>query len=312
MWLAALAACTLDAYDDGSNEPIRLTGGTFVRGPLPADETATTPTVINAAGVGLVVTQGQATVAYSGLVSKDAYSVAVALPDAGSGYWVKPADGPDVTQDGNLLFSLNLEIAEIVPYGLQTLSFVAIGADGRGGPRYDVELCIVPESANGGITACDPSVMPPSDVLALSWDTQVDLDLVVITPSGKIVSAKDPTTALPDGTVAGTIPSDAIADESTGTITRDSNADCVIDGINLESLVFPGEPEHGVYQVYASLNRACGEAYVHFDLTSYHRGEPADDGTWPIVETPLAVGELLAYQASGGATLGTFLLAVEL
>jgi hypothetical protein len=307
-FLLAISACGSDGYSSGLGEPIRVTGGDFIAGDFPADDAATTPTVLYVAGVATVVTQGQAITKYSGLASKDAFSVAVALPDLGTGYWAVPVDGPDVTQNNDLLWGMNVEITPDVPFGLQTLTFAALDKEGHGGPPYETQLCILPESANGNLAACDPATMPQADVLSLTWDTDVDLDLVVVAPNGKIVSPKTPTTALPtDGTE---IPSEELADEHTGTITRDSNADCRIDGINRESLVFSGAPPQGEYLVYADLSRSCGRSYVNFQVNLFHRGEVAADGTWPVEEIPLAAGELLADQADAGATLGLFAVKV--
>lgn len=305
-----VGGCDLQAYDTGADEPIRVSGASFHRGPLPNDDTLVTPAVINAGAIATVVTQGQRTVKYSGLASKDTFSIGVALPDLGDGYWVIPVDGPDATQDNNLLFSLNVEVGAEVPYGLQTISFVAIGGDAAGGPRYDAQICILPDTANGNLSACDPATPPQSAVVSLWWDTPVDLDLVVVTPDGKVVSGKAPTTAFDPEATATTIPSELVTDESTGTITRDSNRDCDIDGVNLESLIFPGEPPPGIYRIYASLNRACGESYVNFATALYRRVDNGDE-TFSVEETPLPGGELIAAEANGGATLGLFVVDLQ-
>ena len=80
--------------------------------------------------------------------------------------------------------------------------------------------------------------------------------------------------------------------------------------IRLESLVFEGEPVEGVYQVYASLNAACGEPHVSFDLNLYQ--SRADGEGWTVDETALASGQLLGFQADRGASLGAFLTSVQL
>jgi hypothetical protein len=127
----------------------------------------------------------------------------------------------------------------------------------------------------------------------------VDLDLVVVTPDGKVVSGKTPTTAV-DADGDGTLDTDV----SIGKLSRDSNAGCDIDDFNLESLVFADEPPPGEYTVYASLWSACGEDHVDWSASLYQR-TTTDDGAFEMTETELPHGELLAVQATGGTTLGT-------
>jgi hypothetical protein len=303
-----VAACAAtEPFDSGAGEPIRVQGGTFVEGRLPVRPDAETPKVVYASGVGGVVTAGQGDIAYNGLATKDAFAVGVAFPTVGSGYWTVPVDGPDVTQDGQLLFDLVLDFTPEVPYGLQTLDFVAFDGDEEPGPAYHAELCVLPEVAGGNFAACDPETTPQNAILSLSWDTEVDLDLVIVAPNGKLVTSKHPTTAL----ATLTVPREALDDPSTGTLSRDSNADCAIDGINVESLVFPGEPPPGEYEVWVRLHQHCGHAYVNWKLELLRRVDAAD-GTHPVETTHIASGELLASQVSRGDALGTFVTTVTL
>ncbi|MEQ1503101.1 MAG: hypothetical protein ABMB14_12765 [Myxococcota bacterium] len=305
--LALAVGCDDGDLASGASEPIRVREGTFHRGPLPVDDDAPSPSIVNAGGVGAIGTQGQASLAYTGIASKDAFSVAVAFPTLGSGFWVVPVGGPDPTQDRNLGFQLTLDLSPEVPYGLQTLSFVAIDGHDAPGPSYDTQLCVLPDVANGNLAACDPAVTPLNAVLSLSWDTDVDLDLVVVTPEGKIVSAKQPATPV----ATGTIPREVVSDPTTGKLSRDSNANCAIDGIRLESLVFPGEPPAGDYTLYASLRSACGQASTRWSA-ALHRRVDAEDGTHPVETTALGQGTLLALHADGGASLGTYVTTVSL
>lgn len=297
--LAFIAGCDGQIYSDGSGEPFQVRDATFQAGELP-EGTAETPTVVNAASVGSIVTQGQGNISYSGLASPDTYAVNIGFPTVGTGYWSLPVDGPDVTQNGNLVFQFVADFTIEVPYGIQTVSMVAVDENTVPGPRYDTLLCILPEAAYGSLAACDEGSVPQNAVISLSWDTNVDLDLIVIAPNGKVVSSKFPTTALVDGTV----PSDVLNDPSTGRLSRDSNSNCNIDGIRRESLVFPGEPPAGEYVVYASLHSACGLSHVRFAADLFRRVD-AEDGTHPVEKTELAQGELFALNADGGASLGT-------
>ncbi len=297
------AGCEADDYASGQSEPVRVLEGVFHAGEIPSDATATTPLVTNAGGVNSIVTQGQSSREFTGSATADGYSVAIALPTLGTGYWVVPLGAPDVTLDDQLLFKATLDFTAEVPHGLQTLTFVAIDGEGNPGPRYDTEVCVLPAASNNNIAACDPAVTPQNAVLSLTWDTNVDLDLIVVAPNGKVVSGKQPSTGLLE-VGATSIPSDVLNDPATGQITRDSNANCDIDGIRRESLVFTGEPPAGDYQVFVSLHRACGEPYVYYGLDLYRRVDAAD-GTHPVDRTHIGDGQLVSAQATGGATLGT-------
>lgn len=289
-----------DSYQSGASEPITVRDGSFHAGELPGDEGTSTPSILYVASVGYLITQGQANIGYSGLTSPDAYSVAVAFPDIGSGYWVVPVDGPDVTQDNNLLFNLTADFSRDVPYGLTSLSFVALDGDGNPGPQTDAKLCVLPDFSDNNYAACSEDAPPQHTVLSLSWSTDVDLDLVVVTPAGQVVRSESPSTAIDED------------DESeVGVLTRDSNSHCAIDSIRLESLVFEEAPPEGDYAVYASLFSPCGQASSYFDLALHQRVDEAD-GTWSIESTALADGVVFAAQADAGASLGTYVTTVTL
>lgn len=305
-----VAGCGEEPLLSGQNEPVRIREGVFHEGELPVDDDAETPLVTNVGGISSIVTAGQASREFNGLASTDGYAVAVSLPGVSAGYWVVPLGAPDVTQANQLAFRATADFGPDVPFGLQTLTFVAIGSEENPGPRYDTIVCVLPAAANNNLAACDPATMPQSVVLSLTWDTNVDLDLVVVAPNGKVVSAKHPSTALlEEGAVS--IPSEVLNDPTTGQVTRDSNGNCHIDGIRRESLVFSGAPPAGNYKVYVGLNRACGQSYVNFKAELLRRVD-AEDGTFPVERSPVGAGELLAIQADGGATLGTYLTTLTL
>lgn len=292
-------ACTATDVNSGASEPIQVRDGTFFEGELPVDNSTDVPTILYISSVGYLVTQGQANIGYKGLASTEAWSIGLAFPEVGSGYWVVPVGGPDVTQDNNLLFSASVDFTRDVPYGLTALNFVAFDENGDPGPQYDATLCVIPDFADNNYAECEPTLAPQHTILSLSWDTDVDLDLVVVTPSGNVVRSSSPSTQGEE------------EDESVGVLTRDSNSDCSIDSIRLESLVFEEEPPAGDYEVYASLFSACGEPSVHLDLTLFQRVDEGD-GTWSTERTDLASGFLLAEQADGGESLGSHLTTLTL
>lgn len=289
----------------GASEAFQVRDATFVEGDLPADETATEPAITYAAAPGFVATQGRGNLGYSGLASPDAWSVAITFPGVSTGYWVRPVGPEDFTQDGDRTFSFTIDLGRDVPYGLDTIEIVALDGQDRPGPVYASSLCVLPDYADGDYAVCTEGIPPQHTIVSLRWDTAVDLDLKVVTPDGKTVDAKHPTTAI-DADEDGELDEDVV----TGTLTRDSNANCDIDGFQLESLVFVDEPPAGTYRVYASLFSACHAAYTTFSASLYQRVD-ADDGTWTVEETELPHGELLAVQADTDS-LGTFVTSLSL
>jgi hypothetical protein len=162
-------------------------------------------------------------------------------------------------------------------------------------------LCVKPVVPDNG-NACDPTVAPPNLVIELSWDAPVDLDLRVITPSGKVVDSKHPTTAEEDedGKVDPTA-------EGVGVVDHDGFAHCQAVGRSNENLVFQTNPVPGTYLVYANLYDACGQADVHFDVSLHVAGPGDEEGTFTQKQTFHQAGQLQAVHANGGAKLGMFL-----
>jgi hypothetical protein len=285
--LACAAACSGEKSPSGIEEPLRVRGGAFKEGALPGsppDGAAAAPGVTSFEAASTVIRPGQSGKSLLGRTSPDAVAVGLRFADLGTGYWVLPVDAPDPTNNGELGWEARSDFGANLPPGLHPLRVVAIDAQGRAGTQRELSVCASP-SVPDNLAACDPKAAPPAAVISLSWDTHVDLDLVVVTPEGRVVDAKHPG--------AGDAGPRAPA------IDRDSNGGCIADGTQRESLVFQ-EPPHGSYLVYASLFDACGHAPVHFHVSLL---EPKDGRQ---VETIGHDGALLSAAAKGGSTLGTF------
>jgi hypothetical protein len=192
---------------------------------------------------------------------------------------------------------MSFDVAADVPPGLHTLRFAGIDEKGVAGTQTDQLVCVdapIPDNLN----ACDPTIAPPQAVLSLTWDTEVDLDLELVTPDGQVVDAKHPTTApLADGGVQ-------VDPKKDGVLDHDSNASCAIDGERREDVVWQGDPAPGQYLVYANLFSACGQQAVRFTVALY-RAETVDGGS-TLTPTLTASGELLASDANGGAARGLY------
>lgn len=286
----------------GIGEPIRVREGTFIPGALPgAPDGADGERVTQLNYVNVVVTWNQAGRTLSGLATPGAYSVGVRWAGAGSGYWVVPTGVIDPFTDERV-WSLTADFGDGIPTGVQQLEAVVFDEAGRAGPKTTADLCVVSDRADG--PGCDPTRQPQVAAIALSWDSDVDLDLVVQTPDGKTVDWRHASTATP---VDGRITPEALRAPDVGVLTRNSNAGCVIDHIGREEVVWRAAPKEGPYVVFANLNDACGQPSVSFVATVLRA-----DADGKLVETQRATGQLTALAANGGARLGTRLLEVVL
>jgi hypothetical protein len=308
----------------GYDEPLRvkvrergeLVDAQFLPGPLPGGEPLQSGIpegglpgsayVTSAQLQGNAFRPGQAEVNLSGRATAGSYSVGVSFEGLGSGYWVIPVLGPDEAYAGEQLWSAELELSSKLPTGVQRLAFAALDGQGVSGPQHLERMCVVPRVPDE-LNACDPTLAPPSLVLSLEWDRDVDLDLRVLTPEGKFVEAKHPTTALK---VDGGVPDAAIQDPSTGIIDTDSNRSCLIDGHRLENLVWREKPRAGRYAVWVNLFDACGQDSVRFTLSAYSR-EALPDNLFGQRREVIRSGILLALDANGGTKPGLFVTEID-
>ncbi len=287
----------------GLGEPIQVKTAVFKAGALPGvavapgEPAAPGPSVTAILSLSGLATAGQAGKALSGRTSTDAAAIAVGFDGAGSGYWLQPVGFPDPVNAGELTFDMIVDLAPTVPTGLQNLRFVAIDAAGQAGGQVSSELCIggeIPDNFN----ACDPSLPPPPAVITLSWDTAADLDLEVVTPDGRVVDPKHPSTAGKGATAA------AIA--AGGTFDGDAQAGCRALGRRRETLLWKQPPASGTYLLRVNMFDACGASSARFEVGVY-TPEPTGDTTSALVARQQLHGLLLAQQANGGAGPGLYL-----
>jgi hypothetical protein len=315
--VVGLAALLLAGCSQGQNsvvgpsEPFRMRGNNvqFHSGKLPGTppvsgatpEPSDTPSITAVDLNSLIVTQGGSK-NISGRASSNAVSVGIALEDTGSGYWVVPTRSQDpITGEltwGSAAAGYSALVGDFdlgVKTGIRPLHLVAFDENERPGMQFVQKLCVrsgVPDNLN----SCEPSVPPPEAVFTLSWDTNADLDLQVLTPEGLLVTPKHGTT----------VEADAGAEASVlGTIDRDSNANCVIDGARRESLVFQSEAPPRGYQFFANLSDGCKQPVVRFNMQVYVADADADGGKSLKLVFERG-GELLDFQVNPGSSRGLF------
>ena len=309
---ALLIGCSGSPTTAGLEEPLRVASAQFISGSLPgtppltAQEVrdgvlATTPRVTSFSFSAGGLRPGSANNALRGRASADAAAVAIGFLDAGSGYWVLPVSGQDPSFPGEFSWSTSFDVGYGIAPGLHELRLAAIGLDGESGTQESLKLCInspVPDNSN----ACLPTRSPPHTVVSLTWDTSVDLDLRVLTPSGKFVDAKHPTSALPDanGKIDPSAPGTAL-------LQRDGGLACSTSGGLREDLVFNQAPAAGRYQVFANLYDSCGANSVRFQLSFWSALAGDTPGTFTQQKSFELSGITLGVQASQGSTHGQFL-----
>jgi hypothetical protein len=307
--LVCLLACSESGEQlyDTAAEPITVDGAQFVPGALPGtppvDGGTTDNGVDGGPPQGLQVTYlqspnplaipGAEGKSFTGRATQAAVAVGLRFPDIGTGYWVTPLGAPDPQFPGELTWSVDVNVNPNIPTGFHDLRFVALDGNGNASPQADIDICAasrIPDNYN----SCDPNLPPPDAVFTLMWDADVDLDLQVTTPDGRVVDPKHPATEVGDG---GKLPPDV------GIIDRDSLASCVPDGLRQEDLVFQVRPT-GTYQIAVNLFSACNKPGTTFTVIVNEA-----TGTVPnrhLVQTFRRGGEMQGFEANGGGSPGLF------
>jgi hypothetical protein len=286
-------ACDGQPALSGAGEPIQVVNGQFIAGDLPAG--AAGPAITATQFNNQLVIPGVAGKSISGRASDTASAVGVRFADLGSGYWVVPVAEPDSMFPGEVAFRFSANFDANDAPGFHSLRFVAIDASGRAGAPSSAPVCIanrIPDNLH----SCEPNIAPPNAVISLQWDTNFDVDLHVLTPSGADISPKSPLGAPLE---AGVAPA-----PNAPRIDRDSLGGCVPDGLRQEDLVFQDPPPPGSYQIRADPFAACGQSAVRFKLTLYQVAGKCPNCALQAMSTQ--AGELLASQVTAGASAGLF------
>lgn len=314
--VAPLGACSGEELTIGLREPIRIPEAQFRQGKLPGSP----PLSVDEANAGVepqapfvfspslstpIVHSRESGRSLSGLASRGSRAIGVQLEGLGSGYWLLPTGGADPESGGAVEWRFRAAFGESLPSGLRQLLLAAFDENGRAGTQVGLTLCILPEIPDNG-NACDPTNAPPHTVVSLAWNAPVDLDLRVVTPDGKVMTPKHPSTAEQDAD--GDVDPSA---DGVGNLDFDSFANCSNSGRRRENLVFQSRPPSGTYLVYAGLFDACGEPSVGFTVSLHDSIARAGGGGKEPRETYRQAGQLAAVHADGGAGLGTFITSFQ-
>ncbi|HTM43562.1 MAG TPA: hypothetical protein VL137_01330 [Polyangiaceae bacterium] len=308
--LAALSSCAVllacsqgEESTRGQNELFRVRDAEFVAGALPGYKAPTTPTttpnthglptITNISLANFIVRQGQGGKRIAGQASDKSWSIGVSLKGISNGYWMLPVGDVDPST-GAFGWSGVADFDPGVPTGPQTLQMVVFDRQGRAGVQALQNLCVAgiePDEFN----VCYPNTPPPAAAISLTWNANADLDLQVVTPDGKVVSAKHPLVADPQG--------DEIVDPSEPHLDRDSGANCTPEGIHTENLIWPNDAPVGRYRIHVNLFNPCGRSIVPFRVAVFTSTAVGDAGR-EMKRSFESSGEILDVQAGPASALG--------
>ena len=226
--------------------PVVVEGGFYVDSPAPALDTPSAPSVAIATvnGPPVILTGGVAEFNVSWtqppgapaqklLVRAEGFSgyFVVPLPDTAGAprgqatvRMYLPASAPGAFDEGtfDFIFSIVDSIGQVIDAVSETVQHIAVGS--------------------GGVQ------------VALTWDTDADVDIAVTDPAGNLIDFANPSAGV-------------------GELDLDSNAMCVIDGVRAENIAWkPLEEPPGVYQIRVNLYQACGQTSANWHIIATYCG----------------------------------------
>lgn len=249
--LLALCACSSESASSGLEEPIRVSNGQFFSGAFPETHEEG-PALSQVSLKSAQFFAGSPAKTIAGDAAEGAQSVAVALENLGTGYWIVPMGAPDPNTPGALAWAANCDFSSSLPAGIQNISLAASDANGKFGPLTTQKVSI-------------KSLVPTGRVVAsLTWGADADLDLHLTAPGGKELYPKKPNTIGSD--------ENGMPLPGSGLLDRDSLAACVPDGVRTENVVFADAPAAGYYAVRVDMFNACKQPAVTFKFNLYVDG----------------------------------------
>ncbi|MEO8900919.1 MAG: hypothetical protein ABI488_04665 [Polyangiaceae bacterium] len=239
LMVLSAGACGGGASDDPAlGARMRVAGAQFVAGATPLAQGG--PAVAQVDLLSTTIWPGYANKPIQGVLTSSGTAVTLAL-SGDQGYWVVPAGVPGFTAPDLPTFRASASFSQELSVGHYTLEARAVDVTGQFGPPRRQTLTALPIA---------PSVAVAGTLtVTLTWDTEADLDLHVVDPSGTEIfhgarSSVDPFSSDATGT-------------SVGVLDVDSNAQCVIDGLRQEDVVWADEPPSGHYLVRVDTTSLC-------------------------------------------------------
>ena len=263
--LLALAACGGVTPDLGFGTELQLPGAQFRPGPFPA-ATGGPPTQ-SLSTTHPTVTIGRIHEQLTGILDPAARAAIIGI-DGVDGAWIVVAGPPNADTPDSATVTATYGLDEASPAGPFTMLFAATDSDGLIGTPSQQPLVAV-------------DAPPPAGdlVVGLTWDSTADLDLHVVDPTGGEAWSQHPNTwqAPPPGE-----PSDPNAYLTGGWLDHDGNADCHVDGLPSEHVIWttrtgssgPIAPiiPPGTYTVRVDTPSLCRDASASWYVDVYSEG----------------------------------------
>jgi hypothetical protein len=255
--LAPAPACQSVRADVGLEADLRVGNAQFVAGALDEAAPSGGPPVVSVFNSLTTVQPGQRDKPLSGTLAPSATAVALGLR-GDRGYWIAAAGPPGLDAPDLPTFQSTLSFSAALPLGAVVLVVRAVDDAGRFGAAATVPLSSAPAAGPSGTL-----------VVGLRWDSEADLDLHLVTPSGVEVWAGNINSyrAPPPGT-----PADGSAWQQGGLLDFDSNAGCVIDGRRAEHVVWTAPPPAGTYRVRVDTASLCGVPAARWTVEVFGAG----------------------------------------
>jgi hypothetical protein len=243
----ASVACDATVTDDpGLDAYLRVPGAAFVRGPMPSGTAA--PGVASIVLINSFIRPSMVDYPISGALQPGATAAAIGLR-GDVGFWIVVSGLPNVATPEDPSFAATATFSSGIVPGKYTLVVHGVDAQGRFGAESTQILTALPS----------PSTPTGDLVITLKWDTESDMDLHVVDPSGVEIF---------HGAMSDQPPPFAPQAEagSYGHLDWDSNANCVIDGKREESVSWPNPPPAGRYIVRVDAASLCGQPIAHWNV----------------------------------------------
>jgi hypothetical protein len=245
--IALLSAC--GQQDGGFDAWVQIGGAQFFRGATPT--TTDGPAITNFYPTTTRLAPGIKGWPLSGQAPLDATAIAIYF-EGDKGYWIVQPGTVDPQLLDVLNFSASLSFAASLPPGQYKLLGRAIDQNGEWGAPAEVDLHTADVADNATLT------------VSLAWDTEADLDLHLVTPTGEVWAKRINSTPKPP---PGTTP-DPNAWKSGGILDFDSNGNCIIDGRRKENVYWTQPPPSGHYIARVDAFSLCGEADAIWTVTT--------------------------------------------
>jgi hypothetical protein len=249
---SGVASCSNGVQaDTGSDAYMQVVGAQFVRGPMPAGSKSG-PAVEQITLLNANIWPGLTDFGVGGAIDPAGTAAAIGL-QGDRGYWIVLAGTPNVAAPTFPTFGATAEFSTGIVPGKYTLVVRAVDENGNYGlPKSQILV--------GQSSPTTPPLVGDL-VVTLKWDNDANLDLHVVQPDGFEVywNAESSQTEMDGG--------------SYGYIDYNSNANCVIDGLNREDAIWPQEPPPGHYTVRVDAANLCGEPIANWNVQAIYHGK---------------------------------------